>query len=155
MKSTFKFYIPSLLVFLSLMIWAPACTVEGFENPEVEFFITKEWKIKELIGNDNIDVNADITQYRLTLNEDFTYTRVCIEEGDELCTASGTWNLVANETQLVLTSESPVLVEYYSILALKVRELDLKLVDLETDIIDDNKLRGDSGNRYILEPVKN
>lgn len=155
MKSTFRLYLPDLFLFISLMIWTPACTVEGFENPEVEFFITKEWKIKELIGSDQVDINADITKYRLTLNEDFTYSRVCIEEGTDVCTTSGTWNLVADQTQLVLTSEMPLLIEHYSILALKVRELDIKLIDIETEIIDDNKLRGDSGNRYILEPVKN
>ena len=155
MKSTSKSYIPGVIVFLSLMIWVSACTVEGFENPEVEFFITKEWKIKTLIGNDLVDSNADVSKYRLNLMEDFTYTRVCIEDGDDACKTSGTWNLVADQTQLVLSSENPLLVEHYLILELKVRELELKMINLETEIIDKNKLLGDSGNRYILEPVKN
>jgi hypothetical protein len=155
MKSIYKTYFAGWGFCLGLMIWAPACTVEGFENPEVEFFITKEWKIKELIGNDQIDSNADISRYRLNLMEDFTYTRVCIEEGTDACKAAGTWNLVADETQLVLYSEDPLLIEHYLILELKVRELQLKIINLETDIPDDNKLKGDSGNRYILEPVKN
>lgn len=139
-------------VLLSIIVLCPwlGCTVEGFENTDVEFFITKEWKIKEIVTNGSIDANGDLSIYRLKLNNDFTYTRICIE--DLSCSTKGTWTLEGNQKQLVLTSEDLMVIESYFILKLKVRVLQLELV---SDIIENKLIDNCNGCiTYVLEPVK-
>ena len=144
---------------ISCLIWAFTCEVPGIDNSEEEFFLTKEWKIKEYIAANGggVDNEGDIANFRLNLKEDFTFTRVCIDDNAAPpCSEAGTWRLSASGTQLILTSEVPVLEETYLIVSFKVRELQMDLVGYIGEIIDDNKVGCNAYcTRLILQPVKN
>lgn len=162
MNNIRKMYVFSLLLIGVIGLLAFTCEVPGLEDPDNEFFITKAWKAKEITqAGDQPSKSTNYEVYRLVINEDFTYERINFIEIDETPLEDyGTWNLIGGQSQLVLTldpifwSEARDTVEYYLIVDLQLRELELKKTG-SPDVLKPNSAGGDSDIRYILEPVKN
>jgi hypothetical protein len=129
----------SLSVLLAVMV--PACDIPEIAVSEIEFFIAKEWKIHAVFQDGEPVTDTDLTEYRLDLNDDFTFTRSSIG-GQE---SNGTWQLTSGLTQVVLFVDEPH-EERWLLLDLEIRRLEMRLLQLpdkpQLDI------------RYILEPVK-
>jgi len=119
----------------------PACEIQEIAVSEIEFFIAKEWKIKAVFQDGEPVTDTDLTQYRLNLSDDFTFTRSSISGQD----SEGTWQLTSGLTQVVLFVDEPH-EERWLLLDLEIRRLEMRLLQLpdkpQLDI------------RYILEPVK-
>ncbi len=136
-------YIRGLLAILMIAAAISGCEVDSsVEPPEKEFFISKDWKIKGVQVNGAEVTNTDLSLYRLSLNEDFTFTRIGIEGAEE----SGSWNLNASKTQLFLFV-GQANEERYFIIDLQVRKLVLQIIQ------DDNKI-GTLEIKYELEPLR-
>ena len=132
----------TLILGLNLMVALSMCTPEGIDINEIEFFIAKEWKIESVIVNGQAVTDADLSVYRLILNEDFTFKRVTIDGQEE----EGNWQLTAGLTQVVLFVDDPR-EESYLLLDLEVRRLEMRL--LQESFKD-----GQLDIRYILVPIK-
>jgi len=134
--------IQNLIAGLVLVVLLAGCTAEEISINEIEFFIAKEWKIESVIVNGEPVTDTDLSQYRLTLNKDFTFTRVTIDGKDE----AGEWKLTAGLSQFVLFVNDPR-EEHYLVLDLAVRRLEMR-------ILQDSFKQGELDIRYILIPVK-
>jgi hypothetical protein len=132
----------SIIISLNLMVSLSMCTSEGISINEIEFFIAKEWKIESVIVNGNTVTDTDLSQYRLILNEDFTFKRITIDGQEE----AGNWQLTAGLSQVVIFVDDPR-EESYLLLDLEVRRLEMRL--LQESFKD-----GQLDIRYILVPVK-
>ena len=119
----------------------PACEIQEIAVSEIEFFIAREWKIKAVFQDGEPVTDTDLTQYRLELNDDFTFTRSSISGQ----VGEGTWQLTSGLTQVVLFVDEPH-EERWLLLDLEIRRLEMRLLQRpdkpQLDI------------RYILEPVK-
>ena len=119
----------------------PACEIQEIAVSEIEFFIAREWKIKAVFQDGEPVTDTDLTQYRLNLNDDFTFTRSSISGQ----VSEGNWQLTSGLTQVVLFVDEPH-EERWLLLDLEIRRLEMRLLQLpdkpQLDI------------RYILERVK-
>lgn len=118
------------------------CETTVIEVNEVEFFITKNWKIESVIVNGEEVTDTDLTQYRLELKDDFTFTRTTIDGKEE----AGDWKLTAGLSQIILFVGDPR-EERYLLIDLKVRQMEIKLLQ-------ESFKQGELDIRYFLEPVK-
>ena len=134
--------ITSFVILLLSSFLFCGCETTVIEVNEVEFFITKIWKIEEVIVNGETVTDTDLAQYRLELKDDFTFNRVTIGGIEE----SGNWKLTAGLSQIVLFVGDPR-EERYLLLDLKVRQMEIKLLQLSIK-------PGEIDIRYFLEPVK-
>lgn len=141
MNKYFIKYLRVITISLVLVIMFPACEIQEITISEIEFFIAKEWKIKAVFQDGELVTDTDLTQYRLNLNDDFTFTRTSISGQD----SDGTWQLTSGLTQVVLFVDEPH-EERWLLLDLEIRSLEMRLLQRpdkpQLDI------------RYILEPVK-
>lgn len=119
----------------------PGCEIQEITVSEIEFFIAKEWKIKAVFQDGEPVTDVDLSQYRLRLEDDFTFTRSSISGQDN----SGSWQLTSGLTQIVLFVDEPH-EERWLLLDLEIRRLEMRLLQRpdkpQLDI------------RYVLEPVK-
>ena len=119
----------------------PACEIQEIAVSEIEFFIAREWKIKAVFQDGEPVTDTDLTQYRLNLNDDFTFTKTSISGQ----VSEGNWQLTSGLTQVVLFVDEPH-EERWLLLDLEIRRLEMRLLQLpdkpQLDI------------RYILERVK-
>ena len=119
----------------------PACEIQEIAVSEIEFFIAKEWKIKAVFQDGEPATDTDLTQFRLDLNDDFTFTKTSISGQ----VSEGNWQLTSGLTQVVLFVDEPH-EERWLLLDLEIRRLEMRLLQRpdkpQLDI------------RYILEPVK-
>lgn len=129
------------IVLLSPFIFI-GCETTVIEVNEVEFFITKTWKIETVIVNGEEVIDTDLTQYRLELKDDFTFTRITIDGKEE----TGDWKLTAGLSQIILFVGDPR-EERYLLIDLKVRQMEIKLLQ-------ESFKEGELDIRYFLEPVK-
>lgn len=129
------------IVLLSPFIFN-GCETTVIEVNEVEFFITKTWKIETVIVNGEEVIDTDLTQYRLELKDDFTFTRITIDGKEE----KGDWKLTAGLSQIILFVGDPR-EERYLLIDLKVRQMEIKLLQ-------ESFKEGELDIRYFLEPVK-
>jgi hypothetical protein len=129
------------LLLLTIIVFV-GCETTVIEVNEIEFFITKNWKIESVIVNGDVITDTDLTQYRLELKDDFTFNRTTIEGVEDV----GEWKLTAGLSQLVLFVGDPR-EERYLLLDLKVRKMEIKLLQ-------DSFKQGELDIRYFLEPVK-
>lgn len=129
------------IVLLSPFIFS-GCETTVIEVNEVEFFITKTWKIETVIVNGEEVIDTDLTQYRLELKDDFTFTRITIDGKEE----TGDWKLTAGLSQIILFVGDPR-EERYLLIDLKVRQMEIKLLQ-------ESFKEGELDIRYFLEPVK-
>jgi hypothetical protein len=134
-------YLKGLSISLMLVVMFSACEIQEITISEIEFFIAKEWKIKAVFQDGEPVTDTDLTQYRLELNDDFTFTKTSISGQDN----NGTWQLTSGLTQVVLFVDEPH-EERWLLLDLEIRSLEMRLLQRpdkpQLDI------------RYILEPVK-
>ena len=151
MKLRFKTYIISIASSLMLAFLIVSCETQEILVSEIEFFIAKEWKIESVVVNGEIQsdkiIQVDnpthsLSFYRLTLNEDFTFTQTGID-GE---TGSGVWSLTSGLTQLVLFVDDPREVNYLL--------LNLEIRSLEMRALQDDFKNGQLDIRYNLKPVK-
>lgn len=138
--SSYKNIRMALLLFTALAF--SGCETTVIEVNEVEFFITKNWRIESVIVNGDEVVDTDLTKYRLELKDDFTFNRTTIDGVEE----SGDWKLTAGLSQVVLFVGDPR-EERYLLLDLKVRQMEIKLLQ-------ESFKQGELDIRYFLEPVK-
>jgi len=110
--------------------------------PEDEFFLSRTWKISEVLVNGEPEVDTDFSLYRLALKEDGSFTRITILGNLE----EGPWSLTNAGTQLILF-EGDFREERYLIIKLQLRLLELQLTQK-------NNKTGDKEFRFILIPVK-
>ena len=136
---------------LTTILLISGCNVEIIEVSEIEFFIAKDWKLDAVYeygvqqNDDDLDPGESISNYRLRLKDDFTYTRTNLD-GSE---SAGEWALLSGLTQLVLF-ENELEIERW-LVNLEPRELELKLQEIP------EKVDGQGFNidlRYILIPVR-
>ena len=118
------------------------CETTIIEVDEVEFFITKTWKIEEVIVNGEPVIDTDLTKYRLDLRDDFTFTRITVDGREE----EGLWKLTAGLSQIILFVGDPR-EERYLLIDLRVRQMELKLLQ-------ESFKQGELDIRYFLEPTK-
>lgn len=133
------------------------CSTLG-ESPDTTFFLSKEWKINEILLQDPIfvdyffncegDQTGSEENYRITINDDNTFEEI------DFCgqPQSGTWSLLFEDQVLRLiyleksTEVNPDTLQYI-IESIEIREIILKLIP-------DQSKTGDSGIRFVYEPVK-
>lgn len=132
----------SMAILFLVMFLFHGCETTVIEVNEVEFFITKNWKIESVIVNGEKVTNVDLTQYRLELKDDFTFNRTTVHGVEE----SGDWKLTAGLSQIVLFVGDPR-EERYLLIDLKVRQMEVKLLQ-------ESFKQGELDIRYFLEPVK-
>lgn len=141
MNKYFIKYLKIISISLMLAIMLPGCEIQEITVSEIEFFIAKEWKIKAVFQDGEPVTDVDLSQYRLRLEDDFTFTRSSISGQDN----SGTWQLTSGLTQIVLFVDEPH-EERWLLLDLEIRRLEMRLLQRpdkpQLDI------------RYVLEPVK-
>ncbi len=141
MNKYFIKYLKIISISLMLVIMLPGCEIQEITVNEIEFFIAKEWKIKAVFQDGEPVTDVDLSQYRLRLEDDFTFTRSSISGQDN----SGTWQLTSGLTQIVLFVDEPH-EERWLLLDLEIRRLEMRLLQRpdkpQLDI------------RYVLEPVK-
>lgn len=141
MNKYFIKYLKIISISLMLVVMLPGCEIQEITVSEIEFFIAKEWKIKAVFQDGEPVTDVDLSQYRLRLEEDFTFTRSSISGQDN----SGTWQLTSGLTQIVLFVDEPH-EERWLLLDLEIRRLEMRLLQRpdkpQLDI------------RYVLEPVK-
>ena len=134
-------YLKIFCISITLVVMVPACDIQEIAVSEIEFFIARDWKINAVFQDGELVTDTDLTQYRLDLKDDFTFTRLSIS-GQE---SEGTWQLTSGLTQVVLFVDEPH-EERWLLLDLEIRRLEMRLLQLpdkpQLDI------------RYILEPVK-
>ena len=134
-------YLKIISLSLMLVVMAPACEIQEIAVSEIEFFIAKEWKIKAVFQDGEPVTDTDLTQYRLDLNDDFTFTNTSISGQ----VSEGIWQLTSGLTQVVLFVGEPH-EERWLLLDLEIRRLEMRLLQRpdkpQLDI------------RYILEQVK-
>jgi hypothetical protein len=134
-------YLKIIPISFMLAMMLPACEIQEITVSEIEFFIAKEWKIKAVFQDGEPVTDTDLTQYRLNLNDDFTFTKSSITGQ----VSGGTWQLTSGLTQVVLFVDEPH-EERWLLLDLEIRSLEMRLLQRpdkpQLDI------------RYILEPVK-
>ena len=73
--------IKGLLIILLVAITLQGCEING-EVPGAEYFLNKVWKIDKVVVNGLEETNVDLTVYRLTFNEDFTFDEIQIGISD-------------------------------------------------------------------------
>ncbi len=132
----------NLAFVLGLLFVVSACETTVIEVNEVEFFITKTWKIKKVVVNGESIIDTDLSLYRLNLKDDFSFTRTTIDGQEE----EGNWKLTAGLSQIVLFVNDPR-EERYLLIDLKVREMEIKLLQ-------ESFKQGELDIRYFLEPTK-
>ncbi len=137
-----KYKVPTVVLGLLLALVLNSCQTTVIEVNEVEFFITKTWKIKEVVVNGESVTDTDLTVYRLDLRDDFTFSRTTIDGVEE----EGNWKLTAGLSQVVLFVNGPR-EERYLLIDLKVREMEIKLLQ-------ESFKQGELDIRYFLEPTK-
>lgn len=147
-KTNVKYLVYAILTTLASLI---SCDPAQIETSEIEFFIAKEWKIESFYGNGELiteeilksqNSSHSLENYRLKLYEDFSFIRT----GFDAIESSGTWELTAGLSQLILYfNDQPN--EHYIILNLEVRKLELR-------VLKDPEKLGEIDIRYILIPVK-
>jgi hypothetical protein len=134
-------YLKIISLSLMLVVMVPACEIPEITVSEIEFFIAKEWKVKAVFQDGEPVTDTDLTQYRLDLNDDFTFTKTSISGQ----VSEGNWQLTSGLTQVVLFVDEPH-EERWLLLDLEIRRLEMRLLQRpdkpQLDI------------RYILEPVK-
>jgi len=111
-------------------------------QPDRRFFISKSWKLEILLVNGDPENDPDLLRFRLTINQDSTFTRVNFDGSER----SGMWTLSTSGNQLILFPGEPN-EERYFIIELQVRLLELQLTQT-------NRKTGDLEFRFVLEPVK-
>ncbi len=146
------------LIYCIITFFVFACDVFELAIDERDFFIAKEWKIESFIGNGEVLTEEEIkannpahslNNYRLILNEDYTFSRIEVN-GEE---SNGTWSLISGSTQLKLElSESQS--ETYLIIDLQVRRLEIKFSGSNEVKPGENVYDGMLDITYVLEPVK-
>lgn len=112
------------------------------EIPPDTFFFSKEWKMIELSINGIEDKPNGLSNYRLQLREDLTFTRINFDES----VVEGTWELQNGGNQLVLYVNVDI-PERYLILDLQFRKLELQ-------VIQDSNKTGETVYQYVLEPTR-
>ena len=141
MNKYFIRYLRIISISLVLVVMFPGCEIQEIAVNEIEFFIAKEWKIKAVFQDGEPVTDTDLTQYRLELNDDFSFTKTSISGQDN----NGTWQLTSGLTQVVLFVDEPH-EERWLLLDLEIRSLEMRLLQRpdkpQLDI------------RFILEPVK-
>ncbi len=137
-----KYKVPTVVLGLLLALVLNSCQTTVIEVNEVEFFITKTWKIKEVVVNGESVTDTDLTVYRLDLRDDFTFSRTTIDGVEE----EGNWKLTAGLSQVILFVNDPR-EERYLLIDLKVREMEIKLLQ-------ESFKQGELDIRYFLEPTK-
>lgn len=141
MNKYFIKYLKIISLSLMLVIILQGCEIQEITVSEIEFFIAKEWKIKAVFQDGEPVTDVDLSQYRLRLEDDFTFTRSSISGQDN----SGSWQLTSGLTQIVLFVDEPH-EERWLLLDLEIRRLEMRLLQRpdkpQLDI------------RYVLEPVK-
>ena len=134
-------YLKIIALSLMLVVMVPACEIQEIAVSEIEFFIAKEWKIHAVFQDGEPVTDTDLTQYRLDLIDDFTFTKTSISGQ----VSEGNWQLTSGLTQVVLFVDEPH-EERWLLLDLEIRRLEMRLLQRpdkpQLDI------------RYILEPVK-
>jgi len=134
-------YCLATIIMFVLMV-STGCSVVAIEGDQVVFFLSKEWKIKQVVVNGTEQTGTDVSAYRLNMMDDLTFSRITIDgDFDE-----GAWSLMAEQSQLVLFPDDPR-EERYLILDLGIRNLELK-------VLQDDFKSGEFDIRYLLEPVK-
>jgi hypothetical protein len=147
MKKILARYILNVVFMLLLVTVLQGCETQEIKVSEIEFFIAKEWKIESVFQDGILQTNADMTgddkleNYRLTLNDDFTFTRVFFDGQIK----EGTWQLTSGLTQVVLFVDDPD-ERHWLILDLEIRRLEMRLLQAP------NKPQLDI--RFVLQPVK-
>ena len=141
MNKYFIKYLNIISINLMLVVLLPGCEIQEITVSEIEFFIAKEWKIKDVFQDGELVTDTDLTQYRLKLNNDFTFTRSSISGQ----VSDGTWQLTSGLTQIVLFVDEPR-EERWLLLDLEVRRLEMRLLQ--------NPTKPQLDIRYILTPVK-
>lgn len=119
-----------------------SCETTIIEVNEIEFFITKTWKINKVVVNGEQVTDTDLSLYRLDLKDDFTFTRITIDGKEE----AGDWKLTAGLSQIILFVGEPR-EERYLLIDLKVRQMEIK-------VLQESFKQGELDIRYFLEPVK-
>jgi hypothetical protein len=141
MNKYFIKYLRIISISLVLVVMFPGCEIQEITISEIEFFIAKDWKIKAVFQDGEPVTDTDLSQYRLRLEEDFTFTKSSILGQEN----SGAWQLTSGLTQIVLFVDEPH-EERWLLLDLEIRSLEMRLLQRpdkpQLDI------------RYILEPVK-
>lgn len=130
----------ALLSLTSFVLYS--CETTIIEVNEIEFFITKTWKINKVIVNGEQVNDTDLSLYRLDLKDDFSFARITVDGVEE----SGNWKLTAGLSQIVLFVGEPK-EERYLLIDLKVRQMEIK-------VLQESFKQGELDIRYFLEPVK-
>ncbi len=130
-----------LLTFITA-VFLTGCTTTEITVSEIEFFIVKEWRINQVFVNGQEVTDTDLSQYRLNLKDDFSFTRTTIDGQEE----AGNWQLTAGLSQIVLFVNEPK-EESYLLLNLEIRQLEMRLLQ-------ESWKQGELDIRYLLEPVK-
>jgi hypothetical protein len=147
MKKNLVRNISNLCLGFVLMVVLVGCETQEIQVSEIEFFIAKEWRIESVFKDGILQTEADmkaadkLENYRLTLNDDFTFTRVFFN-GE---VKEGTWQLTSGLTQVVLFVDDPD-EQHWLLLDLAIRRLEMRLLQAP------NKPQLDI--RYVLIPVK-
>ena len=139
------------------LFMAFTCEVPEIEVEDREFLLTKEWKIKEIIRGGGLGdpIETDISSWRLDLRDDFSFSKIGFSNADQSADEmTGTWNLLANQTELQLISTDTVELKY-ALISLKLREIQMSLIyDSSADILPKVPCSTNLCTTYILEPVK-
>ena len=131
-----------LKIFTGILALLLAGCDPGGLIPEEEFFLSKTWKISEVLVNGEPEVDTDFSLYRIEMREDGTFTRRSIQGNSE----EGVWSLTNAGTQLILF-EGDFREERYLIIKLQLRLLELQLTQK-------NNKTGDKEFRFVMVPVK-
>lgn len=127
-----------------------SCETQEILVPEIEFFLSKEWRLEEAYRGDDLytSTGEDLSLYRLKLNEDFTYEKTDVFGQLK----KGNWVLRSGLTQLILDDPNPSNAAHYLIIDLRIRRLELRQIPSTQSggRVSEVNLAA----RYILVPVK-
>ena len=147
------------LLILGVFLLPTSCEVSVIEVTEIEFFLTKEWRIVEYYRSGELQTNeilaaenrGQLENYRLNLKDDFTFTRTDLL-GDQ---DTGNWSLVSGLTQLILDSSAPDKPRRWLIVDLEIRRLELDIItgELPGGRTDGQESVTNAQEKFILEPV--
>ena len=107
---------------ICVVSWGFTGGLEQAAAPDDSFFISKTWRMSEVLVNGASDPNVDISNYKLTLNQDNTFVRINFDGEEE----QGNWNLGSSGNQLLIFAGTSA-EERYLIIELQIRLLELQL----------------------------
>ena len=110
--------------------------------PDENYFLSKTWKMVEVLVNGEQQQYINLNNYRLILNSDQNFTRINFD-GNE---SAGTREQISGGNQLILFAGA-FQEERYLIIDLQVRRMELQLTQ-------NNRKFGDLEFRFILETVR-